>query len=256
MATNSGGGAAARPRKIGRDAFAGLPPERLPKGRKPPGVSSAPSQRTRILTALIDSMYEHGYVKSSVSDITARALVSRRTFYENFESKEEAFLSGYETACGLVMEQVKRALARSESWQDRLVNGMSAYIGSIMWSPAAALVFFRESWTAGQPAWDLRRETTRGWADLIRAEVERARAEDPELRSKTRDLDDFLAMAVLQGIEGLVIEALQSNASADDILRTCIVLLSGVAQADAHIFEHLVRVAPAASPLRRFEAAP
>jgi AcrR family transcriptional regulator len=245
-----------RRHRVGIAAFAGLQPQRLPKGRKPAGANNAPSQRTRLLAALIESMAEHGYVKSSVSDITSRALVSRRTFYENFESKEDAFLNGYATACSLVMDEVKREIAATETWQERLLVGMTTYIGSIMWSPAAALVFFRESWTAGQPAWDLRRTTTKRWAALVQSEIAQARAEDPELARTVRDLDDHLALAVVQGIEAIVIEALQEQMKADDVLRPCIVLLAGAAQADVHVFEQLIRSTPTRSPLRRFTAAP
>ena len=72
-------------------------PARLPKG--PHQLTRAQvgaSQRQRILDATLDAVGEHGYPKATVAHITAAAGVSRTTFYEQFASKQEAFLTAYD----------------------------------------------------------------------------------------------------------------------------------------------------------------
>src|SRR5215475_30569 len=57
----------------------------------------AANQRERIMAAVAQAAAELGYPEMSVEAIIARAGVSRRTFYEHFKNKEEAFLAAYDT---------------------------------------------------------------------------------------------------------------------------------------------------------------
>jgi AcrR family transcriptional regulator len=71
--------------------------DRLPKG--PHGLTREQvqaSQRQRILDAVLDVVGERGYSAATVADITTAAGISRTTFYEQFGSKEDAFLAAYD----------------------------------------------------------------------------------------------------------------------------------------------------------------
>jgi AcrR family transcriptional regulator len=71
--------------------------DRLPRG--PHGLSREQvqaSQRQRLLDAVLDVVGEHGYAAATVADITTAAGVSRTTFYEQFRSKLDAFLTAYD----------------------------------------------------------------------------------------------------------------------------------------------------------------
>jgi AcrR family transcriptional regulator len=71
--------------------------ERLPKG--PHTLSRKQvqaSQRQRILEAVLDVVGDRGYTATTVADITTAAGISRTTFYEQFASKQEAFLTAYD----------------------------------------------------------------------------------------------------------------------------------------------------------------
>jgi AcrR family transcriptional regulator len=62
----------------------------------PPGRHGLPrdfvleNQRARLLAGTARAVYDHGYAKASIADITRHAAVSRRTFYEHFDGKEAA----------------------------------------------------------------------------------------------------------------------------------------------------------------------
>ena len=71
--------------------------ERLPRGRH--GLSREEvvrSQRARLQRAMAEVMAEKGYVGTSVADVLRAARVSRETFYQQFSSKEDCFMSAYE----------------------------------------------------------------------------------------------------------------------------------------------------------------
>jgi AcrR family transcriptional regulator len=71
--------------------------DRLPKG--PHSLTREQvqaSQRQRILDAVLDVVGEHGYGAATVAHITKAAGISRTTFYEQFDNKQEAFLTAYD----------------------------------------------------------------------------------------------------------------------------------------------------------------
>src|SRR5215510_10299498 len=89
----------------GRSGDSRRRPGQLPGGRH--GLLRsfvAANQRERIQAAA-----ELGYAEMSVEAITARAGVSRRTFYEHFKNKEDAFLAAYDALVRLVIRHIRRA---------------------------------------------------------------------------------------------------------------------------------------------------
>jgi AcrR family transcriptional regulator len=49
------------------------------------------SQRQRILDAMIDSCAEKTYAATTITDIVARARISRTTFYKHYDDKRACF---------------------------------------------------------------------------------------------------------------------------------------------------------------------
>src|ERR1041384_1344489 len=70
----------------------------LPSGRhiySPEQVAG--HQRERLIAALTAVVAERGYAHTTVGRIAAAAHVSRRVFYEQFDSKEACFLAPFDT---------------------------------------------------------------------------------------------------------------------------------------------------------------
>jgi AcrR family transcriptional regulator len=55
--------------------------------------SSRAGQRTRLLGSLVEIVSERGYPEARIGDISARAGVSRATFYQLFENKQASFVA-------------------------------------------------------------------------------------------------------------------------------------------------------------------
>jgi AcrR family transcriptional regulator/DNA-binding MarR family transcriptional regulator len=82
---------------------------------------------------MADVVCEEGLQGTTVADVVRRARVSRRTFYDLFEDRDDAFLAGFE-------EGVRRA-------QDRVVAAFEAehdWAGRVRMALAALLAFFDE----------------------------------------------------------------------------------------------------------------
>ena len=89
-------------------------PDRLPKG--PHDLTRdqvQASQRERILDAILDAVGEHGYAATTVAHVTKAAGISRTTFYEQFRSKEDAFLTAYDAFGERFLADMTRVTATS-----------------------------------------------------------------------------------------------------------------------------------------------
>src|SRR3954463_12165075 len=68
------------------------------------------SQRGRMLEAMAHAVLEKGYVHTTVADVLTRARVSRETFYEHFDGKEDCFLAVYDLSVDLLIETIAAAV--------------------------------------------------------------------------------------------------------------------------------------------------
>jgi AcrR family transcriptional regulator len=102
----------------------------LPSGRH--GLSPefvAAHQRERILVAFAESVAGHGYAGSSVERVAARAGVSRRTFYEQFSGKEDAYLQLYQELTGALIARVTAAGGDGAGdWPRRCLDALLSYV--------------------------------------------------------------------------------------------------------------------------------
>src|ERR671932_1794815 len=67
------------------------------------------SQRERMIDAVAATVARKGYVATTVGDVVARAGVSRKTFYEHFQDKEDCFLAAFDTGVDLVLGAIHAA---------------------------------------------------------------------------------------------------------------------------------------------------
>ncbi len=133
-------GAAPRARKV-RPGADGLPREHVSE-----------IQRLRILGAMGEVASERGAGAVTVAHVVARAGVSRRTFYDLFEDREECFLAAFEEAVGQVSVSVLDAYGRPGSWRERVRGALWAMLVFFDAHPAAARLCVVEALAAGPRA--------------------------------------------------------------------------------------------------------
>lgn len=88
----------------------GVPYPRIPGGQHglAPELVRA-DQLARIHAAMVQAAAERGYVATTVEDVISRAGVSRRTFYEHYENRQDCLLA----ACDIVLAGWMREWGRS-----------------------------------------------------------------------------------------------------------------------------------------------
>jgi AcrR family transcriptional regulator len=109
-------------------------------------------QRARIVAALAEETVEKGYRAVTVSDIVRRAGIARNTFYENFSSKEDCFLSASEYAVESALGRVVDAAAKVDAWPEKVAAGIAAFLRYVASEPALARTCIVEALSAGPAA--------------------------------------------------------------------------------------------------------
>jgi AcrR family transcriptional regulator len=133
-------------------------------------------QRLRILGAMGEVASERGAGAVTVAQVVARAGVSRRTFYDLFEDREECFLAAFDEAAGQASIGVLEAWGASGSWRERVRGALGALLVFFDMHPAAARLCVVEALAAGPRGLEHRRRIV---ARLIAA-VDEGRAEVPK----------------------------------------------------------------------------
>jgi AcrR family transcriptional regulator len=157
-------------------------PRELPRGphRLRREVVEA-SQRERMLDAIVQAVAEKGYSATTVGDVVSRAGVSRKTFYEHFRDKEECFLAAYDEGVEILMDQIRSAGERADSFYERMQARVRAYLTLLVEEPAFARAYLIEVFAAGEAALERRRAVHARLSKFGRELNEDARREFPEM---------------------------------------------------------------------------
>jgi AcrR family transcriptional regulator len=125
-------------------------------------------QRARIIAALSEEIATRGYRGVTVADIVRRAGIARNTFYENFSSKEQCFLSTQDYAVEEALRRVVDAATEVESWQGRVHAGLAAFLEYVASEPALARTCIVEALSAGPAALQRYEESLQAFLPLFR----------------------------------------------------------------------------------------
>jgi AcrR family transcriptional regulator len=124
-------------------------PARLPRGRHGlPRDLVLENQRERLIAGVIEAVAASSYNHATITAITKAAGLSRKTFYEHFDNKEDCFVAAYETSFEYVRETMLGAAALAEGWSERVGAGLAGLLavfaadgdlaGFFLLAPAAA----------------------------------------------------------------------------------------------------------------------
>ena len=125
------------------------------------------NQRERILDAVLQAASRSGYAAMRIEDVIAIAGVSRRTFYDHFANKEEAFLAAYELVLDQLLTGVRTAFGSGESWTSRVRRGLAAFLNLLASEPVLAQVCVVEALAAGPRALARRTEAMESFQALL-----------------------------------------------------------------------------------------
>lgn len=107
-------------------------------------------QRARIISAMVEVASEVGYLGAAVAPVVARAGVSRRTFYELFEGREDCFLAAFDWGVGQMREVMLEAYISQRSWRERVRHALAALLLMLDSEPELARTCVIEALGAGK----------------------------------------------------------------------------------------------------------
>jgi len=125
-----------------------------------PQEQVAANQRERLLAAMIDVTHERGYPAIKITDILRRSSVSRTSFYELFDNREDCLLTAYDTQVVQAEAEIISAY-RNPRLKDseRLAAALLRLFEIVVSWPAAARLCTSEIDTAGASGWQSSNQT-------------------------------------------------------------------------------------------------
>ena len=168
------------------------------------------SQRGRLICAMADAVAANGYAATSVADVIALAGVSRKSFYEHFEDKEDCFLASYDTGAAAIHEAMTEAARGLDDWREILDAVFSTWLEFLEADHAFTRAYMIEFWAAGDAArerWAQPRDRTAG---MLKALHKRIRQENPDVIP----VSDTVIAAVVGGVNRVVISHLLAGRKA------------------------------------------
>jgi AcrR family transcriptional regulator len=106
-------------------------------------------QRTRMLTAAMEAVEEVGYARLTVAQVIGRARVSRKTFYDLFEDREDCFLAAFNQAIDQICALVGEAYEQESNWRDGIRAGLFSLLRFMDEEPGLARLCVVEALGAG-----------------------------------------------------------------------------------------------------------
>lgn len=164
------------------------------------------SQRNRIHQAMIEAVSERGYPETRVVDVIGVAGVSRKTFYELFESKEDCFLAAYDVLLENLLEEATNAFESKsgEPWAERIAVGLEALLEHLARHPAEARFAIVEVLAAGPKALAKRDAALRQFTGFLESGRSESSVELPGITSiaVAGGVNELLYSEILHGAVG------------------------------------------------------
>jgi AcrR family transcriptional regulator len=164
------------------------------------------AQRARLMAAMARVAAEVGYEEATVERVLSEAGVSRRTFYELFEDREDCFVATYDDAMGRTIRAVTDAYLDGATPEQRLERALETLLGLCAAEPDLARLCVVEVFAAGPRARERRAEAMDRLARLAEHALGEIRGDD--------QLDRLSAQALVGAVHELIFPAIDRRDTA------------------------------------------
>jgi AcrR family transcriptional regulator/DNA-binding MarR family transcriptional regulator len=202
------GKSAPLPAAAARSAGRGRGRGRGERGRaRPGGVQVSEVQRARVLRSAVQVVSEYGYQGMSVARVADRAHVSRRTFYDVFEGREDCFLAAFQDGVARARALVVDAYERESGgvWRESVRAGLCALLVFLDEEPGMGSLLVVDALRAGP-------RVLRARAEILE-QLGRVIQEDGSRGSGARELPSLTGEGVVGAVFSVIHTRLQSSRS-------------------------------------------
>jgi AcrR family transcriptional regulator len=166
-------------------------------------------QRARIVGAMGELVCERGSGAVTVAHVVARSGVSRRTFYELFQDREDCFLAAFDIAIARAAESVAPVYQAPGKWRERVRAGLEAALCFLDAEPELGYLCVVGALGGGERALERRAAVVRTLVDVVHD----GRLESRAARQPQRLVAEGLVGAVLAVIHARLVEQVARGAS-------------------------------------------
>jgi AcrR family transcriptional regulator len=181
---------------------------RLTAGRGAPSAEEvARNQKARLQGAMVEAVARHGYWETTLRELVGLAGISKSTFYDHFESKQDCFLSTFDEIFAVLRGRVEAAYRSDGDFRERLLAGLSVFFDLAVEEPAAARLATVDSLTLGVAGVEHRERASEAFEELIAQSFERS--------GPRQELSPSTAKAIVAGIRGVTYRRLRRGTQAE-----------------------------------------
>lgn len=187
--------------------------------------------RRRLLDGLTVSIGERGYRATTVADIVRHARTSKRTFYDEFSSKEECFVELLAAGNREMIIKIRAAVDPDADWRAQVRQAVNAWVSDIEERPAIQLSWIRELPALGHDVRELQR---RGMAAVTDMFIDMSN--NPGFRrAGIAPITRQMAVLLFGGFRELTALTVEDGADVRDIVETAVaasIAILGAGRAD------------------------
>jgi len=159
-------------------------------------------QRRRLLNAMATIIAQDGFHGARIQDVAREARVSLRTFYAEFENKEQCFMALHLELTSTMIEYVSSTLDFEQPWKDVMRQGFQTYYSALAAVPRMTRAVSIELATLSDDARKQRDDVMAKFATMLVDLVDRGRELHPEIQSTP--LTPMMARCLIGGVTELV----------------------------------------------------
>jgi AcrR family transcriptional regulator len=160
-------------------------------------------QKARLQGAMVESVARNGYAGTTLRELVTLAGVSKSTFYEHFESKQDCFLATFDEIVARVSAGVGEAYRSGGDFRERLIAGLATFMSLAEDDPPAASLVAVESLTLGAAGVAHRERGSEAFAAMIKQSFDHSPSE--------REVSEITVRAIVAGIRGVAYRRLRAG---------------------------------------------
>jgi AcrR family transcriptional regulator len=168
-----------------------------------PPAEVARHQKARLEGAMVEAVARHGFAGTTLSELVTLAGVSKTTFYQHFENKQDCFLAAFDAIIAEVTKRVGATFREPGDFRERLTAALQTFMEIAAAEPAAASFTTVDSLTLGKDGVAHRERGAEDFQVMVRQSFDHSPSEV--------EVSDRTVRAIVAGIRGVVYRRLRAD---------------------------------------------